>query len=38
MVTQVLLKLSLGVIVTPACDEANITIRSPPVLLNGAVV
>src|SRR5690348_7396650 len=35
---QVLLKLSEGVIVTPACDEAKTTIASPPVLSNGAVV
>jgi len=31
-------KLSVGVIVTPRCDDAHITIRSPPVLLNAAVV
>jgi hypothetical protein len=31
-------KLSVGVIVTPRCDEAHITSKSPPVLLNAAVV
>jgi hypothetical protein len=31
-------KLSEGVIVTPACDDAVITIKSAPVLSNGAVV
>jgi hypothetical protein len=36
--THVLLKLSDGVIVTPAWEEANTTIASPPVLSNGAVV
>jgi hypothetical protein len=35
---QVLLKLSDGVIVTPAWEEANTTIESPPVLSNAAVV
>jgi hypothetical protein len=35
---QVLLKLSDGVIVTPAWEEANTTIASPPVLSKGAVV
>jgi len=31
-------KLSVGVIVTPRCDDAHITIKSPPVLSNAAVV
>ena len=35
---HVLLKLSDGVIVTPAWEEAYTTIASPPVLSNGAVV
>ena len=35
---HVLLKLSDGVIVTPAWEEAHTTIKSPPLLSNGAVV
>jgi hypothetical protein len=35
---QALPKLSLGVNVTPAWDDANITIESPPVLSKAAVV
>jgi len=35
---QALPKLSVGVIVTPRCDDAHITIKSPPVLSNAAVV
>jgi hypothetical protein len=35
---QVLLKLSEGVIVTPAWEEAYTTMKSPPLLSNGAVV
>ena len=35
---HVLLKLSDGVIVTPAWEEANTTIASPPVLSKDAVV
>jgi hypothetical protein len=38
MEIQVLPRLSLGVRVTPAWEEAHITIRSPPVLSNGKVV
>ncbi len=36
--TQALLKLSEGVIATPAWEEANTTSRSPPLLSKGAVV
>ena len=35
---QVLPRLSLGVKVTPKCEEAHTTIKSPPVLLKAAVV
>ena len=35
---QVLPKLSVGVKVTPACEAAHNTIKSPPVLSKGAVV
>jgi hypothetical protein len=38
MVIHLFPKLSLGVKVTPAWDEAHITMRSPPVLSKAAVV
>jgi hypothetical protein len=31
-------KLSVGVIVTPACEDAHSTSKSPPLLLNAALV